>query len=160
VCKRKQKPCPNKKIFVTQLTDDQAASFPAGGITSLRTDGRRATRARYPNANPEVDLFPKGYITKPTHWVAPVYPPNNPASKTCNNSDATLCGPSKTLTIPVDGKEWHGMYQNFTVGYGGACDVYDPPVSPWCSQDFYLVRQFSNTSSAMHTRHPAGTHSV
>jgi hypothetical protein len=47
------------------------------------------------------------------------------------------------------------MYQNFTVGYGGACEVYDPPVSPWCSEDFYLVRQFKG-GGAMHTRHPSG----
>ena len=47
------------------------------------------------------------------------------------------------------------MYQNFTVGYGGACSVYDPPVSPWCSEDFYLVRQFGG-GGAMHTRMPAG----
>jgi len=34
------------------------------------------------------------------------------------------------------------MYQNYTVGYGGSCDVYDPPYSPWCSGDFYIERQF------------------
>jgi hypothetical protein len=107
-----------------------------------------------------------------TDWIAPVYPPNNLASKACTDPDGTLCGPSKTLTVPVAGGEWHGMYQNFTVGcggaslpfshiparaaypklltvgrkqqvgYGGACEVYSPPVSPWCSEEFYLVRQF------------------
>ena len=44
------------------------------------------------------------------------------------------------------------MYQDYTVGIGGSCDVYDPPYSPWCSGQFYLERQFPE----MHTRHPSG----
>ena len=44
------------------------------------------------------------------------------------------------------------MYQNWTMGVGGACDVYDPPRSPWCSGVFYLEREFPE----MHTRHPSG----
>ena len=44
------------------------------------------------------------------------------------------------------------MFQNFTEGVGGACERYDPPRSPWCSADFYLLRQFPE----MHTRSPAG----
>ena len=44
------------------------------------------------------------------------------------------------------------MYQSFTEGYGGACSVYDPPRSPWCSDKFYLERQFPE----MHTRMPSG----
>lgn len=99
------------QIHVTTLTPAQSAQLPKGGMTSLRVNGRRATRARFPNANPEIDLFPKGYVTTKTTWLAPVYPPNNPESKMCKDPDSTLCGPSKTLTIPVDGKEWHGMYQ-------------------------------------------------
>jgi hypothetical protein len=150
------KPSPkNPKIQVAMLTAAQAASLPGGDAAALRVGGERATRARFPNANPEIDLFPMGYITAKTEWIAPVYPPNNPESKTCADPDGTLCGPSKTLTIPVSGTEWRGMYQNFTVGYGGACEVYDPPVSPWCSEDFYLVRQFKG-GGAMHARHPAG----
>ena len=35
---------------------------------------------------------------------------------------------------------------------GGACERFDPPLSPWCSGDFYLLRQFPE----MHTRSPAG----
>lgn len=99
------------QVHVTTLTPTQSALLPAGGVTSLRVAGRRATRARFPNANPEIDLFPKGYVTAKTTWLAPVYPPNSPESKPCKDPDGTLCGPSKTLTIPVDGKEWHGMYQ-------------------------------------------------
>ena len=41
----------------------------------------------------------------------------------------TQCGISENLTIPVLDSEWHGMYQNFTIGIGGACSRYDPPHS-------------------------------
>jgi hypothetical protein len=61
------------------------------------------------------------------------------------------CGESTNVTRPVD-DAWHGMFQNYTVGVGGACERYDPPLSPWCSGDFYLLRQFPE----MHTRSPAG----
>jgi len=93
----------------------------------------------------ELDLFPKGYITSPTSWKAPEY-----RGETCNSRD--LCGQSINLTWAAPASEWHGMYQNWTVGVGGACDVYDPPRSPWCSGDFYLSRQFPE----MHARHPTG----
>ena len=59
---------------------------------------------------------------------------------------------AEDLVQPAPADEWHGMYQSYTVGVGGACDVYDPPRSPWCSASFYLERQFPE----MHTRHPSG----
>eukprot|EP01043_Picozoa_sp_COSAG02_P066664 COSAG02_NODE_10450_length_1938_cov_1.625884_1_plen_373_part_00 len=120
------------QIHTTTLTPAQAALLPKGGMTSLRVSGKRATRARFPNANPEIDLFPKGYVTTKTTWLAPVYPPNKPESKVCNNPDSTLCGPSKTLTIPVDGKEWHGMYQ--VLGLTCSCWHYVPPPVPRTEQ--------------------------
>ena len=46
------------------------------------------------------------------------------------------------------------MYQDWTTGIGGSCDVYDPPRSPWCADNFYLERQFPE----MHTRHPSGVY--
>ena len=39
-------------------------------ITSLLVNGQRAVRARYPNANPETDKFPIGYING-GDWLAP-----------------------------------------------------------------------------------------
>ena len=109
------------KVHVAKLTVEQDAMLPPGGATALRVGGKRATRARFPNANPERDLFPNGYITTKTEWVPPVYPPyNTNESRPCSSLHTKLCGPSETQTIPVDGKEWHGMYQNYTVGHGGA----------------------------------------
>jgi hypothetical protein len=52
------------------------ASLPAKAqFTTLLHDGVRAVRARYPNANPEVDKFPIGYIGRAT-------PPPSSASDT------------------------------------------------------------------------------
>ena len=129
----------------------QLSSTPLGPMPALRVRGQRATRARYPNANPELDLFPTGYIHEKTSWLPPVYPPYSvPGSARCNSR--TLCGPSANVTITAPPEEWHGMYQRYEMGYGGACTVYDPPRSPWCSGRFYLERQFPE----MHYRAPAG----
>jgi hypothetical protein len=114
------------------------------GIQALQFDGKRATLARYPNANPELDLFPAGYISAKTSWAKPQY-------HGVDCVDDMQCGVSKNITIDTS-DAWHGMYQNYTVGVGGACDRYVDFRSPWCSGDFYLLRQFPE----MHTRSPAG----
>ena len=90
-------------MHVTTLTPAQAALLPGGKITSLRVGGARATRARYPNANPELDLFPKGYVTAKTNWLAPVYPPNNPESKVCKDPvrNSTSCQPQHLAPEPA-----------------------------------------------------------
>lgn len=123
------------------------------GMTAMQygnaSEPSRATLARYPNADPEVDLFPKGYVTAKTSWSPPIYD-----GSVCDPHKQ--CGPSTTVTHSVPESEWHGMYQNWTTGIGGSCDVYTPPRSPWCSDVFYLERQFPE----MHTRHPSGMFNV
>ncbi len=140
-----------------RLTDEQAAAVAAaGGITALRVDGRRATRARYPNADPERDRFPTGYIRSAgaadgNDWMAPIYPPyHRDGSRPCDPSGQ--CGRSATVRIDAPADEWHGMWQSWSEGYGGACEVYDPPRAPWCSASFYPSRQFPE----MHYRSPSG----
>jgi hypothetical protein len=136
---------------------DVAALKLGSSITSLRLGGKRVTRARYPNANAETDLFPAGYIQASdpgdgSEWRKPTYPPyHQKDSRVCDPH--MQCGVSENVTTPVDAStEWHGMYQNYSIGVGGACAVYADGKSPWCSGDFYLLRQFPE----MHTRHPAG----
>lgn len=155
----------------------------------------RGILARFPNANPEIDLFPTGYVMAKAQWRPPLY-----RGMACN--PRTQCGTSVNVTYATPDSEWHGvhrpvffvptalfllaialrccaqpsnatagsasetdycvlwrglgagMYQNWTTGVGGACDVYDPPRSPWCSGVFYLERQFPE----MHTRHPSGVY--
>ena len=41
------------------------------GVLALQIGGRRATLARYPNANAELELFPAGYIGAKTTWTPP-----------------------------------------------------------------------------------------
>ena len=59
----------------------QAATLPAG-LAALPFDqlylrGRRLTRARFPNANPETQMFPDGFVGA-SGWVAPAaFPPPN-----------------------------------------------------------------------------------
>ena len=48
---------------------------PLQDVLGLQMDGKRAILARYPNANPEIDLFPIGWISAKTKWAAPrTYP--------------------------------------------------------------------------------------
>ena len=135
------------EVWCATLSDVQMANskFDALQIESHAgaSTWERATLARFPNANAELDLFPAGYITEGTVWGAPTYPPYDvPTSTPCDPNQ--LCGKSVNVTIPVAVEmtksvdpptvisgEWHGMYQNFTIGVGGACEVYDPPQSPW-----------------------------
>ena len=44
------------------------------------------------------------------------------------------------------------MFQNWTTGVGGACEMFEPNDSPWCSGSFYPERQFPE----MHARRPSG----
>ena len=74
------------------------------GLSALQINGNRATLARYPNANPELDLFPKGYVGAKTSWLKPQY-----KGKGCDS--AHQCGQSVNYTIKTPATEWHGMYQ-------------------------------------------------
>jgi hypothetical protein len=136
---------------VAQLSAAQAALLePMGGeMPALRVGGQRATRARFPNGNAELDLFPSGYIAEHTEWLVPVYPPYNLAdSRPCDPN--APCGRPADVSIPAPAGEWHGEYAAYREGYGGSCEVYDPPRSPWCSPRFSTERPY------LHTRAPSG----
>lgn len=137
--------------FRTTLSTADAAALPVGGggaMPALHSEiGNRYTLARYPNANAELDLFPAGHIIDKTGtaWMTPRY------NGTRCTSDGQECGQAKDVIWSAPQDEWHGMYQDYMVGVGGACDAYEPPYSPWCAQHFYAERW-----SEMHYRHPAG----
>ena len=59
------------KASLAGMLPDDLADF-----TGLRVDGGRGIRARHPNANPELDLFPVGTIPD-ADWtfLSPVCPP-------------------------------------------------------------------------------------
>ena len=87
--------------------------------TDLRVDGVRVPLARYPNANPETDLFPAGWITTASRWLPPKpSPPIVPV----NVSNAAIA-----LRNSTENKFYAGAL-------GGACHVFDPPFSYWCAE--------------------------
>ena len=87
-------------------------------VTSLFVDGQRAIRARYPDANPETDKFPVGYITSATDWL----PPKD-------------YGPIKYINYSESRPEFVSLFKNFRGGVGGPCSIYDPPFSYWCAEE-------------------------
>jgi len=127
-----------------------AATVPADvkQMDSLRVNGLRATRARYPNANPEFDQFPKGYVLNKTQWMPPVFP----NGKFVENITVAQAGSYPTVDTPVKDQipsdsygpsHFSGAYR---LGVGGACAHLTPPQSYWCQPDgrvagmTYLVR--------------------
>ena len=64
----------NRKVWVTKVPRE---SLGPAGIPALQVEGTRATLARFPNANPELDLFPAGYIADKTAWMTPEYNHND-----------------------------------------------------------------------------------
>ena len=142
------------RIFMTTLNQTQQKALPHG-MPALRVGGQRVTRARFPNADPERSQFPIGYIANRTTWQPPVYPPyNTNVSIPCDPT--RQCGTSKNITMAAPPTEWHGLFQNFSVGVGGGCDVYTPAYSAWCSGDFYVGRMRGGGIGDLHVRAPSG----
>ena len=50
------------------------ADFAAIKNPHLRVDGARSPRARFPNANPELDIWPTGWVPDAQKWL-PAKPP-------------------------------------------------------------------------------------
>jgi hypothetical protein len=91
-------------------------------MLGLQLNGQRCTRARFPNANPEIDLFPEGWITSKCSYKPPLsYPP----SQVIRNN----------TIVRTEGNNW----QHWQVGIGGGCSIYTPPESFWCSEGPYGV---------------------
>ena len=90
----------NRKVWVTKVPRE---SLGPAGIPALQVEGTRATLARFPNANPELDLFPTGYVTDKTGWMTPEHD-----GIACNSSRKE-CGKSVDVHLPAPRDEWHGM---------------------------------------------------
>jgi len=130
-----------KGVWATQVPKDVEE------IVALRVNGLRATRARYPNANPEFDQFPTGYILDKTTWTPPVFP-NGKFGESVKihlpNVYPTVDTPT-TSQIPNDGYGPDHFAGAYRMGFGGACSKLTPPQSYWCqpegrTQETYLVR--------------------
>eukprot|EP00755_Sulcionema_specki_P006716 Sspe_Gene.36222::Locus_17526_Transcript_1_1_Confidence_1.000_Length_2168::g.36222::m.36222 len=88
-------------------------------VPGLRVGGRRGARASYPNRDPELTYFPDGWVSdSKTKWTAPRAPKN----------------PVQYVTLEEPHLTDKTMFTNYMVGINGTCEVFDPPVSYWCSE--------------------------
>ena len=110
-------------VYVADVPASVSVPTPFAG---LRVAGERATRARWPNADPEYDLFPKGWHDSSAdgRWLPPragFAPADDVVIASPNRSDEGPCA-------SVDG------YCFYTTGVGGACAShgFEPPAGYWC----------------------------
>ena len=98
-------------IMVADLSSQDPTTF-----TTLFLNGRRATRARYPNSNPEsmgLHTFPTGYMSSAERWLPPKQMP--PAEQV-------------NIATPKISRVFYGYYN---IGIGGPVEAFDPPKSYW-----------------------------
>ena len=94
-----------------------SSALPSGDMTGLRVDGKRGIRARWPNGDPEYQLFPDGWVAD-NGWQKPKPSRRLRTSRSCRRT-AQPEGPCAS----VNG------YCYYTTGVGGACAGYgfEPP---------------------------------
>jgi len=99
-------------------------------VTELRVDGARHAAARYPNADPETQYWPIGYLTSQEDfepkgdWQTPTIQPDpNPATIV-------------KITDPAHSRLWDDYFNEYGGGINGTCAIYDPPFSYWCQSNF------------------------
>lgn len=92
-----------------------------GDVKTLLVDGVRAIRARYPDADPEVDKFPKGWIrSDQTDWA----PPKDMGAPTY------LEYAQENMTR----NDFVQLFKTYRAGVGGQCSHFTPPISYWCAE--------------------------
>ena len=111
------KAVPGKMAAGMRLWATPVARKPAS-IKTLLVDGIRAISARYPNADPEHDKFPIGYIKAKTTWTAP----------------ADMGSPKYIHYTDINRTSFRSLFKDFRGGVGGQCAHYDPPYSYWCAE--------------------------
>ena len=83
-----------RNIYTARVTDPRLH----GGFTGLRVNGARGVRARWPNADPERDLYPTGWHNGTTQWLPPrpwTMPPEDITQQVPNRSHLTICGEAR-----------------------------------------------------------------
>jgi len=108
----------NKKVLVAHLPRHVCSTHSC--FNELYVNGRRAIRARFPNANPETQglwtIDHTGYIDDAAMWLP--YRISEPALNV-------------TMLVPRRPSPHFPFYQ---VGVGGPASVFDPPRSFWANQ--------------------------
>ena len=100
----------NNQIFVTQLDGFDI-------FDGLRVNGARAVRARYPNANPELDGFGSSLLA--TDWFLSIIPPV-PETEIYS------------MPYPMRNDSATNEFVYYQAGIGGICNAFDPPMGYWC----------------------------
>ena len=107
-----------KVVDVSNSMNIYKADLSQQGINSVmgfRVDGMRAIRARYPNANPEIDGFASSLKAK--KWL----PPKSSSPQVEENPDTPFRNSSDS-------------FQKFQLGINGTCENFDPPGGYWCGR--------------------------
>jgi len=130
------KAVPGKMAAGMQLWATPVAHKPAS-IKTLLVGGVRAISARYPNADPEHDKFPVGYIKAKTTWTAPA-DMGSPKCK-CNFSFFVFSESQRSCCTDIQYTDinrtsFRSLFKDFRGGVGGQCAHYDPPYSYWCAE--------------------------
>ena len=95
-------------IYKADLSSQEIETIPG-----LRVNMKRAIRARYPNADPELGF---GSSLKANKWLPPTLPS---APDTEVNPDQPVRNSS-------------GSFTKYQLGIGGPCKNFDPPAGYWC----------------------------
>ncbi len=101
------------------------SALPSGDMTGLRVDGKRGIRARWPNGDPEYQLFPDGWVAD-NGWQKPKTFPQT--------ENIEVMSPNRSTEGPCASVNGYCYY---TTGVGGACAGYgfEPPSGYWCLTD-------------------------
>ena len=115
----------NRNIWVADIGKTGPGTQLPEDIPGLQIDGKRATRARYPNIPGGIETS-CGYgcmiDANDADWTPPDFGKfGNVTFYTDNISSHT--------------RENAGWFEHYMVGRHGLCSVYNPPVSYWCSEN-------------------------
>jgi hypothetical protein len=103
------------------------AKLPAGfklpASPHLRVNGARSPRARFPDANPEVDIWPVGWVPDAQTWL----PAKTPVTQPTNIQVQAPILQTRNEGITL------AETKNYSGGINGPCEVFSPPFSYWCS---------------------------
>lgn len=126
----------NKNIWVTELHKKTLLN---GVMTGLRYDGKRGIRARWPNGDPETQLFPDGWSQTIPKWLPPKTFKSIPKA-----TNITVETPNRSAEGPC--QSING-YCHYVTGVGGKCLAYgfSPPSGYWCNSDPPRGKEYSTS---------------
>ena len=98
------------------------SNYDLAKVDQVFVNGRRAVRARFPNANPEtmgLHTVPSGYVGNAEKWLPPI--------KHAPAIEVQISAPTRPAS----------RFPGFAIGIGGSVSQFDPPESFWGTQNPY-----------------------